>query len=495
MTRSASSGALAAAAIVCSVAASASAATSLRTNASTRQAEVGEGIRVELSALTSGDDSPGNPRLRVPAGFSVQGPSVSTSQQISFNNGSFEHRHGITATWVVSGTRPGRFTLGPASVDVGQSVLQGETIEVEIVAAGSTPKPPQGGPGRRRGFFDPFDPFDPFSQFPKLPGIDDDDVPQLDLPDEPPPEFAVPSAPDSMAFLRATVEPPEAVVGQEIRLRIYGYGARGAWDETGTSEPSRADFLSQSIIENSFRQPRTVMTIDGARWTAAKVRDIALFPLHAGTLTVGPMTMGFRGRGYPETRPMSGLIRQSAPVEVRVVEPPIAGRPPGYELGDVGAYSMSAEVEPRRVDAGGAVAVVVRLEGSGNVPHHVKLPQVKGVEWADPTTTEAVTPTEQGVSGWRLFRYVVRLDDTGRVDLGEVTLPYYDPHRRRYEVARASLGVVDVAPGANRETPSPISGSVDPSARALHTWNPSRSGGRSGPSSSARRSRSSASAA
>lgn len=442
-----------------------SAATSLKTNVSSRQAEVGEGIRVELSALSDDDGSPGNPRIHVPPGFSVEGPSVSTSQQISFTNGSFQHRHGITASWVVAGTRPGKFVLGPATVDVGQRVLQGETIEIEIVQAGAAP--------RRRTPRSPgglFDPFDPFSGFPKLPGFDDDtdDRPLIDVPDESPPEFAVPHAPDPLAFLRATVEPKDAVVGQEVRLRIYGYGSRGAWEEISSSEPSRADFLSQSIVDNSFRQPRTVLTIDGTRFTAAKVRDIALFPLHAGSLTIGPMQMGFRGRGYPETRPLAGLIRQSEAVVVRVSEPPIAGRPPGYVMGDVGSFTLSAAVDPRKVDAGGAIAVTVRIEGTGNLPRHVKLPEAQGLEWPDPSVSDAVTPTEQGISGWRQLRFVVRLDQPGERDLGEVTLPYFDPERHRYEVARAALGKIEVTPGASIASAAPPVSSAQPERKDLH---------------------------
>ena len=73
------------------------AATALRTTASAHQAEVGESIRIEVSALSDTDDSPTNPQLRAPPGFSVQGPSVSSSQQISFSNGHFEHRRKVPA--------------------------------------------------------------------------------------------------------------------------------------------------------------------------------------------------------------------------------------------------------------------------------------------------------------------------------------------------------------------------------------------------------------
>jgi hypothetical protein len=421
----------------------AGAATNLRTTTSARQAEVGQGIRVELSAMSDDDTTPQSPRLKVPPGFTVQGPTISSSQQISIVNGRFEHRRGISASFVVVGTQPGQFVLGPGSVTVGQQVLLGESITVEIVPAGAMPRQK-----RPRSLFDPSDPFDPFSllqRMPNLQGHDDlDDV----LPSTPeiPEEYVVQKPAEPLAFLRATVTPAHAVVGQQVTLRVYAYGGRGPYNEASSSEPSRGDFLSNVLVESSYRQPRFNIVLDGARWTVVKLREVALFPLRSGALTIGPMRMGFHGPGYPESAPMKGLERSSPPLTVNVAEPPITGRPPGYELGDVGHFTLSAEVEPRRVIAGDAVSVVIRLEGRGNVPNHVKLPEQKGVTWLEPTITDGLATRDSAIGGWRQFRYVVRLDEPGTRDLGDVTLPYFDPGSGRYETARASLGTVEASP-------------------------------------------------
>src|SRR5262245_25984718 len=85
-----------------SVAVPATAATGVQSNINVDQAEVGDNVQVELSALSDTDDVPQSPRLELPPGFSVRGPSVSSSQQISIINGSFQRRRGITATWVIA---------------------------------------------------------------------------------------------------------------------------------------------------------------------------------------------------------------------------------------------------------------------------------------------------------------------------------------------------------------------------------------------------------
>jgi hypothetical protein len=105
---------------------------------------------------------------------------------------------------------------------------------------------------------------------------------------------------------------------------------------------------------------------------------------------------------------------------------------------------MTATVEPRKVAAGEAVSVVARLEGVGNVPSDLSVPQQKGVEWLEPTLRGEVEPSGETVKGYRTFTYVVKLNEPGVVKLGELNLPFWDPRARAYHMARADLGEVTV---------------------------------------------------
>jgi hypothetical protein len=431
---------------------SALAATGVQTNLSDEQAEVGDSVQVELSAMSDTEDVPQNPKLELPPGFSVRGPNVSSSQQISFINGTFQRRRGITATWAIAASRPGRYVIGPASVQVGTGRLSGQKMQLDVVAEGALAQRRQKNPFGSGGF----DPFSLFPQFPKFPNLDDlSNQPLLNAPPQAPAEYLVDTAPDPIAFLKATITPIHAVVGQQMTLSVYAYGNRGAFEETYSAEPTRADFASHVVVDNSFRQQRFMVPIAGTEWTAVKLREVALFPLRAGTLVIGPMRMGFRGPRYPETKPLEGLVRYSQELRVTVAEPPVTGRPPGYEIGDVGKFSLTAEVDPRRAEVGGAIGVSIRLEGTGNLANRLRLPQRHGVEWLPPTTTEAITHNGSVVGGWRQFRYVVRLAEAGTVDLGEVVLPYYDAQVGQYDVARARLGSVTVDPGAASSPAAP----------------------------------------
>lgn len=435
--------------VLCSAPAAAAGKPQLRTQVSSRTVEVGKSFTLQLTALVDmGDPTPTGPTLAVPPGITAHGPAIGMQTQVSIIQGQVIKRIGIGATWELTASRVGHFRIGPPSVQVGGRRYNGDAVTIEVVPARSAPSPPT------------IDPFDPFSGFPKFPGLpdpfgrDDDD----ELVDQLPPfpeDLRIARAYDQQAFLHAVVTPARAVVGEQVTLRIYAYGKRGPFRETNTSEPSREDFLAHVLLESSYAEQLHRVPIEGQVWYAKKVREIALFPLRAGQLRIGPMRMGFEGRGYPSEGQHKGLVRYSNALSLDVREPPVDGRPPGYKLGDVGRFTLSATVEPRTVDAGDSVSVVAKLEGTGMVPFDLKTPEQHGVQWLEPTVAEDIGPRGTAIGGWRKFVYVVRLDQTGEIDLGELSLPYWDPQRASYQTARAALGTVRVSAGTGAPVEAP----------------------------------------
>ena len=175
------------------------------------------------------------------------------------------------------------------------------------------------------------------------------------------------------------------------------------------------------------------------------------------------MSIGFSGPGY-STSPQ-GLVKKSRPLEIEVVEPPLRGRPPGYHLGDVGHFSLSAQVQPREVPIDGSISVIAKLEGTGNLPFTLLVPEQAGVHFLEPQLVEQIAPRRGVVQGFRTFTYVVELTKPGELDLGEITLPFYDAKARAYGVARAALGKVKVTGSA--KPPSAAAGNAGPRLKGL----------------------------
>lgn len=405
-----------------------------------REVAVGEAVQVRLDAMSTDDEAPSDPELGVPKGFEVRGPSVGTRQQVSISGFSMVTQRGISATWLLTATRPGVFTIGPATVHWKGQRRQADTVQLRVLPAGQQPRARS---RARRPRLDPFDTFDPLgggfddlfdrlrggARFDRLPAAPSDLVPER--------------APDDLAFLDARVDTRRAVVGEQVTLSIYAHGAQGLFQEApGAREPSHPDFLAQRLVEDGSRQPVYQYNLDGERWIAVKVREIALFPLRAGRLEIGPLEFGFLGRRYG-VRSGEGLRRSTRPIFIEVSEPPKAGRPPGY-AGDVGDFELRATVEPRSVPAGGSVAVRALVSGSGRLPGALVLPEQAGVEWLEPTVRDDASVENSVVGGSRSFSYVVRLTRPGTLDLGSLKLPLFVPATGRYEVASVALGSVEV---------------------------------------------------
>ncbi len=404
----------------------------LRTQITADTIGVGEVIQLQLQAMSTGPERPADPRPGNINGFSLRGTSVSPSTQTIIINGVRTDKVGVTATWSLCADRPGTFTIGPPTVSVGGRRFSGQPAKIMVLPAGHAPPRPQG------GVVDPMDPWKGIFGFDFGNAPDREEDPRITTD----PKLSLDAPRGATAFLHATIDRARVVVGEQVTLSVLLYvdAMEREPDFTDVHEATAGDFLKRSLLDNDA-QPRFLgaALVGGRLYNVKMIRKSALFPLKTGSLEIGPMTLSLaRARGDAK--------RESEPVRVDVTEPPVAGRPAGYIVGDVGHFEISTEVTPRDVERGGAVGVTIELGGTGNLPSQLPVPTRAGVEWLTPETHEKLGSTRgtDRFGGKRTFSYVVRMQTAGDVDLGELQVPYWDPDARTYGVARGKLGVVHV---------------------------------------------------
>ena len=409
---------------------------------------VGDVVHVQLDATSAGT-MPSDPQLAGTQAFVVRGQSSAPQTQISIVNGARTDRYTLSTSWALEAKRVGRFQVGPASAAVGGSRFPSKAIEITVVPAGQAPRPRRPQSPFPPGFQSPFSfsPFDPWKGF--FQGFDNDNTqqaPATEVATDPKLALDVPRGP--YYFLHATVDKQTAVVGEQVTFSVYEYvdiAARADIDAEDAHDPTVVDFAKRQLLREDQEPPVVgYASVAGGTWRVRLARRWALFPLRAGDLTIGPMRIGL-------TRPQAaaGTQRASETIVVHASEPPVAGRPPGYAIGDVGRFILTAQVSPREVEEGGAIAVHVELAGTGNLPGTLGTPARQGIEWLTPEIHDEVGPTgRDAFGGKRTFDYVVRPRRHGDVDLGDLTLPFWNPEQRKYEVARASLGSVRVTQSA-----------------------------------------------
>jgi hypothetical protein len=417
----------------------------------TQKLGVGEVLRLSLHAM-SRQHQPTQPTPGSTTGFTVVGSSSGPTTQVTITNGRMVSQHGIDASWSLRADRVGTWTLGPISVLVGGSTYRTGTIRVTVVPQGQ-------GPARHAP--DPFDPFggspfgtNPFDPFhgllDQMNGQTTPDTAGVD------PKLALDAPLGPIAFLHATVDTTNVVVGQQVTVNMYLYGDASARDPgmVDVHEATAADFVKRTLFEDD-NGDRTVARaiVGGHLYNVRLLRKWALFPLRTGDLVMTPMELTLQ-----RNRATGDPSRKSELITVHVTEPPSKDRPPGYLLGDVGKFSLSAETTPREIEEDGAVGVSLTLSGTGNLPAMITPPAQAGLEWLPPEVHEKVgAMKDDHFGGSRTFAYVLRIHKAGDVRLGWIRLPFWDPAARRYDVARVDLGTVTVKPStepkAKADTP------------------------------------------
>ena len=424
----------------------ANATADLRSGVDSDVVGVGDTFELTLSAMITGGVMPEDPLPGTISGFRVERPRVATSRTMSIVNGQRSDGIGLNVSWTLHATRIGTFTIGPPSVVVAGKRVSARAVTVRVVPAGHAPAHNQ------NPFADPFGSGGPDPLQALLGGMGMIDEPQQQAQPQfvTDPTWALDAPRGRTAFLHATLDKTQAVVGEQVTLTVALYvdATQREPPVNDVHEATATDFLKRTLREDdSVTEPAGNALVGGQPWVVKIVRRSALFPLRTGDLEIGPMSLSIVRGGNS-----SGAPRESEVLHVHVTEPPMAGRPPGYAVGDVGHFALNVEVTPKNVERDGAVGVDVDLTGSGNLPAALPLPTKPGVEWLAPEIREKLGPLEGGrFGGSRHFSYVVRLHNQGQVDLGEIALPYWDADAHAYAFARAKLGAVDVAPGTNAQ--------------------------------------------
>lgn len=411
----------------------------VRASADVSEVEIGDTLSYSLHATSETGEAPSRPDLGPHPGFTIVDRGSSPTHMVSIVNGRRSERHGLTTTWTLQATKIGPMQIGPSTIVVGGITTSAAPVRVTVVAKGKgTRKPP-----RARDPWGQPSPLDPWKSFfdwdePRDP-VGGVAATNHEL------ALAEPRAP--VAFLHARIDKTRAVVGEQVTLSVYLYEDPHArqGQPSDVHEANATDFVKRSLQQDETRAVGMGAAMVGGRpWTVKLVRRNALFPLKTGRLTIGPMSLAL-----PQVRVG---VRESETLAVDVTEPPVAGRPPGYQLGDVGDFALTTTVAPRAVTQEDAIGVTVELRGTGNIPQKLPLPEVRGVEWLETETKDQLGAVrEDRFGGTRTFTYVVRLHEAGAIDLGEIRLPFFDPDAHAYGVARAGLGIVNVAKGTPKD--------------------------------------------
>lgn len=381
-----------------------------------------------LSVTVSGDQaSMPEPQLPAIDSFSVYDSGHSTS--ISIVNGRVTSSS--VFTYVLTPRAVGRFHI-PAITAAGAQPSQ--PLEIEVVKAGektAAAAAPGGNSAPGAG----------------APGMGAPTQRGGDAP-----------APSGAAMLVAKLDKTRAVVNEQVTLSVrflYNENARLVGNQQ--YEPPN---LTGFIVEE-LPPVRTGTTILNGRQYAYSEIKIALFPVQAGKLTIGPATVhaqaargggggdpfasGFFDSFFASAAPVTF---HSEPLTLQVDPPPAAGKPADFS-GLVGRLTATASADHTSVKAGDAVTLTIETTGVGNmksVPEPPK-PDLPSLRFFETETSFNSEKSGDRVGGRKTFRTVAVPRVSGDVVVPPFEFSYYDPERRAYGRATTAPIELRVAPG------------------------------------------------
>jgi hypothetical protein len=215
-----------------------------------------------------------------------------------------------------------------------------------------------------------------------------------------------------------------------------------------TSVPEHEGFWVEDLGQAAQSQVEQ-RVLNGQHYATAVIQRVALVPTGAGKHTIAPLGIeaqvrvrGMRdpldrlfGRSslFGSTNVSTAVLSNSLTIDVEPLPP---GRPEPFS-GVVGSLDITAEVDRDTVDANDAVTLTIRVSGQGHIraiPEPV-LAFPRDFEIFPPEVTESVQPSGDGLSGSKVFEYVLIPRTRGERTIPSVSMGYFDTTSRRYRTA------------------------------------------------------------
>jgi hypothetical protein len=388
-----------------------------------QQVAVGEPFRITFSL----DARPADFQPPAFSGFRVlSGPSQSSSSSTQIINNQVTTTVSFSYTYVLEATEEGTFAIEPARVTVDGSNYRSNRINIRV----SGQADPGGQPSPAR---------------PATP-------PQ-------PPQTEV-TARD--VFLRAVPSTTSPYQSEQVIVSYRLYYRVPVTNYSIDRLPSYQGFWSETL---SGFDPGAFTTevIDGVSYRVSEIRRVALFPQRSGEITIEPLEVDcsirmpsqrrrgslidefFGGSIFDSFQNVQQTVRSNA-VRLQVKPLPTQNRPAAFK-GMVGNLEISATLEPRDIQVNDAANLVITVRGSGNL-RMLEKPQVNfplNLEVFDPNITDNITSGSSGISGSRVYDFILIPRTGGTFEIPSIPLAYFDPAAGRYVTKSTQAFTLEVS--------------------------------------------------
>ena len=400
----------------------------LITQVSKNRVAVGEAFQLSFTLNTNGSNFKA-PNLNEFDLYS--GPNQSNSMSIM--NGSMSQS--ISISYILSPKREGKFTIGSASINVGNGRVESNPITIEVVKANPNQSQNNASRGGNNNSYQDENETQPTSE--------------NDL------------------FVRSYLNKKNCFLGEQIVITHKVYSRLNLKGFQSFKAPAYNGFWSQE--ENRNKQI-TLQTenVNGVAYYVAEVNQTYLFPQRSGTLTIEPVEITCVVRKQTSRRPTNifeqffgtggyedvAMKIKSKSLQVEVNPLPEKDKPSDFS-GAVGSFSFKAELNKDKIKANEGINLRISVNGRGNLKliEEPKINFPESFETFDPKVAENIS-VAGGVSGSKTFDYLIIPREAGQYKINSLSFSYFDPEKKAYVNIPApefSIQVLPAPPGSENE--------------------------------------------
>jgi BatD DUF11 like domain len=338
--------------------------------------------------------------------------SVGQSTNVSIVNGQMTTE--TSRQFVLIPKHPGKFTIGPLPVRLGNDLMQTDPLPLTVSAGAPPPSPAPGSKGESGG----------------TSGSED-------------------------LFVRATVDKSTVYAYEQVTLRVRLYTRAGLLDNPNYTPPATEGFWREDLPPP---QPG-LEVVHGMRYRVLEVR-MALFATTPGTHTIGEAVLDCQVEDRTRQRdPFSffggslfeakHILLRSHPVTV-TVKPLPPGAPAGF-AGAVGDFQLETSADRRDVNQNEPVTLTVRVNGVGHLRTigEIELPPTADFRSYPSTENQQQSTESDRIRGSASRQFVLVPLKAGDLQLPPVRFVFFSPRDGAYHALTGQPITIHSAAGAS----------------------------------------------
>lgn len=394
--------------------------------------QVVEGNKFNITFVLQNAEGQGFTAPELPWARKLYGPAMSTSYSSSWVNGKSSSSSSVEYNMIYKAEKPGKYTVGPASVTVNGTRMTTRPITIEVISGGRAAAEERREEQERRSQVQ-FD--DPLTQdASKAVGAKD-------------------------LFVRIEMSKPRVYEQQAVVCTIKLYTRYQISQFMVTKQPSFDGFLIEEINQQPSLNNDEV--VNGQHYKVAVLKRCLLYPQQSGKLTITSGTYDINVVQYENYRTPFGTLSQPVERKLQVESnqstvniTPLPEPRPATFTGAVGKFSVRTALNNNDLKTYKASVYSYIIEGTGNIKY-IKAPSVsfpKEFDVYDPKNNVKTSPSSGDISGTVNIDYTFIPQFPGDFTIPASVFTYFDPETGKYEDVNIPATQLKVAKGEG--TPS-----------------------------------------